>query len=225
MSKASEVVTALGRRGAALFGMYPWQRTRSFYEVFVAEFFLRRSNRTTVSRYLPSFLERFPNIDDLAAADPDDVVIAAHWAGLRTRTAALPAAARLLACRNRWDSLSLRDLPHVGPYAAGAIALYAFSEPNFPIDNNVRRILGRFFGAKTSEEIFNIANYVCEVAYESGGVEFVKRVHFGAIVHGWDTCKARPRCSECELITSCVSAVAVGIELEVLEGHRVATGL
>lgn len=201
-----EVAEALGKLGAARFGQFFWQRAESAYVVFVAEYFLRRSNRTTVSRYLPAFLEKFPTLAGLATAEPNEVVGAAHWAGLRTRTAALPESARAFAGRVCWDAESLRSLPHIGTYAAGAIALYGFDEPVFPMDNNVTRVIGRYLQLTAHEQVTQAANDVRLAALALGGVEHLKRVHFGALVLGWSHCRARPKCVDCDLRSGCKSS-------------------
>jgi adenine-specific DNA glycosylase len=54
--------------GEENYGSYVWQRSQNPDVVFVAEYFLRRSNRTTVERFLPGFLERFPDATTLATS-------------------------------------------------------------------------------------------------------------------------------------------------------------
>src|SRR5690606_38187627 len=80
--------------------------------------------------------------------DPKAVAAAAHWAGLTTRTMRLPEIARGLASKRSWTAEELLELPHIGRYAAEGIALYEFDEPHFPVDNNVRRVVGRYLSVE-----------------------------------------------------------------------------
>ena len=180
-----------------------WHYSDSPYVVLVAEFFLRRTNRTTVSRCLPAFFKRFPGADSLACASPEDVVAEASWAGLRRRTSHLPEVARAFLSKPEWSAATLAELPHIGPYAAGAIALYGFGEPNFPIDNNVKRVLSRFLSLETEDAIAAHAQRVCDTALCIGGIEAVQAAHRGALALGWDSCRVVPRCHGCPLRDRC----------------------
>lgn len=184
-------------------GRYFWHRSASPYVVLVAEFFLRRTNRVTVSRYLPSFLQRFPTSESLACADPAVVVEAASWAGLRKRTSHLPEVVRQFDAREWWDAAALRELPYIGRYAAEAIALYGFGTPVFPVDNNVRRLFHRCLEMVSEPIVQNLAASVCSQALASGGIADVRAAHLGALALGWETCRTPPKCPVCPLRANC----------------------
>src|SRR5690606_35219818 len=93
-------------------------------------------------------------------------------------------------------------------------------EPTFPIDNNVRRVLGRYFGATSEPHISALASESRDAARESGGTHFVRDVHFGVIVHGWEVCRARPKCGACELKGRCAWAAAARSVQEEPGGDR-----
>jgi A/G-specific adenine glycosylase len=193
--------------GEERYGSYVWQRSQDPYVVFVAEYFLRRSNRTTVERFLPSFLERFPDARSLAEADIELVLAQARWAGMRTRTTSLPAAVAEFTALERPTVDSLEQIPHVGPYAARAVALYAFGEPVFPVDGNVTRVLPRFLGLAEHEQVDEAAIAVANEAQRMGGTTAVKHAHMGALTVGWVTCRVRRRCSACRLAAGCLGAL------------------
>ncbi len=100
---------------------------------------------TTVLPYYAAFLERWPTLDDLAAADLDEVLKA--WAGLGyyRRARALHACAQAARAVGGLpgDAAALRALPGIGPYTAGAIASIAFGLPEPAVDGNVERVLSR----------------------------------------------------------------------------------
>ncbi len=58
----------------------PWQHTRDPYRVWLSEVMLQQTQVSTVLTYYPRFLARFPDVQALAAAAPDEVM--ALWAGL-----------------------------------------------------------------------------------------------------------------------------------------------
>jgi A/G-specific adenine glycosylase len=195
--------------GCANFGMYAWQQAQDPYVVFVAEYFLRRSNRTTVQRFLPRFLERFPDAASLAKTEPEVVAEVACWAGMRTRTMNLPTAVAAFASLARPTVPALEQISHVGPYAARAIALYAFGQPVFPVDGNATRVLTRFLNLSDTEQVGLAANAVVDAARKFGSHDAVKYAHSGALTVGWVACRVQRRCGVCPLVSGCGSALAV----------------
>lgn len=196
----------LGAAGRRELGRYMWHEGDEYVR-FLAEFFLRRSNRSTVQRHLLGFLDTFPSFEDLADADPEDVVAAARWAGLRKRVARLPEVAREFLSRETWSSDDLEHLPHLGRYASQGIALYVLDQPAFPVDNNVRRVVGRYLGLKSEEEVLGAAAVIVERVMTEGGVGLLKDVHRGALALGWRPCARKPRCEACPLACACDHAL------------------
>lgn len=194
----------LAERGRAERGRYMWH-TADRYVRFLAEFFLRRSNRSTVQRFLPAFVEAIPDFEALASADPAKVVELAWWAGLRRRVAALPDIASRFYSQESWTAAELLELPHIGAYAAQGIGLYVFGEATFPIDNNVRRVVGRYLGTRSDEELVSATEGLTEFAMRTYGIDGVRDVHRGVLALGWEACTSRPRCSLCPLAATCAS--------------------
>lgn len=58
----------------------PWQQQRTPYRVWLSEIMLQQTQVATVLGYYQRFLERFPDVQTLAAAPQDDVL--ALWSGL-----------------------------------------------------------------------------------------------------------------------------------------------
>lgn len=203
--RVAQLVKSLAHIGTRFEGRYFWHETRDPYVLFLAEFFLRRSNRTTVERYLPEFLNRFPDPSSLAAAKPDEIVTAAAWAGLRKRTGRLPYIISRFMERDHWTAVELRTLPHIGAYAAEGIALYVFDEPAFPIDNNVRRVVGRSLGLADESSLQEAVESIVMDCLTEGNQRLLRHVHMGALALGWNHCRSVPRCSGCPLFDMCDS--------------------
>jgi len=187
---------------------YPWRQPgRSAYEVLVAELLLKRTTATAAARVYEGFLVRFPSLESLAAAHQDDLEAALASVGLhRQRARALRELAAFVL--QRWggdmpkDMDQLLSVPHLGPYAAGAIRSFAFGRPAAIVDSNVERIMRRAF----QDSMPNSTNLalVREVAERLLPVEKHREFNLGLLDLGALVCRyVRPRCGDCPLLGSC----------------------
>ncbi len=127
----------------------PWRDTRDPYKVLVSEVMLQQ---TQVSRVLPKyeeFLHEFPDLDALADASQARLLHVWQGLGYWNRATRLRGAARMIV--NEFggvfpqDPTTLRTLPGVGPYTAGAVACFAFGSIEPFLDTNIRRVYLFFF--------------------------------------------------------------------------------
>jgi A/G-specific adenine glycosylase len=134
----------------------PWRvvpgETPDPYRVWLSEIMLQQTTVKTVAPYYARFLERFPTVEELAAASLDDVLRA--WAGLGyyARGRNLHACAQAVVARHggRFPATEaeLSELPGIGPYTAAAVAAIAFDRPATPVDGNVERVVTRLFAVE-----------------------------------------------------------------------------
>jgi A/G-specific adenine glycosylase len=125
----------------------PWQGTRDPYRVWLSEVMLQQTQVSTVLDYYPRFLDRFPHVRALAAAEQGEVL--ALWSGLGyySRARNLHRCAQAVVADhggefpNTWDEL--QTLPGIGASTAAAIAAFCFGERVSIVDGNVRRVLSR----------------------------------------------------------------------------------
>jgi A/G-specific adenine glycosylase len=140
----------------------PWRRRRDPYRVLVSEVMLQQ---TQVPRVVPRFeawMERWPTVEALAAAGPDEVICAWQGLGFNRRAVALHRAARIVA-EHGWPD-DLTELPGVGPYTADAIRRFAWNEPVLPRETNVLRVIertGTEFGPAAAEALMDLGREVC----------------------------------------------------------------
>ncbi len=125
-------------------GMEPPQA----YRVWLAEVMLQQTTTTAVAPYYAKFLDRWPTVAALAAADDGDVMAA--WAGLGyyARARNLLACARAVMAMGGGFPASeaeLRRLPGLGAYTAASIAAIAFGEASTVVDANVERVVARLY--------------------------------------------------------------------------------
>ena len=117
------------------------------YHVWLSEVMLQQTQVATVGEYYLKFLSLWPSIDDLAAADGEDVMKA--WAGLGyySRARNLKKCAEVVAFDHDGKfpqtAESLKTLPGIGDYTSAAIAAIAFREPVAVVDGNIERVITR----------------------------------------------------------------------------------
>ena len=58
----------------------PWRHTSDPYSIWVSEIMLQQTQVVTVERYYHRFLDRFPDVQSLASASEEDVLLL--WEGL-----------------------------------------------------------------------------------------------------------------------------------------------
>jgi len=187
----------------------PWRATRDPYRVAVSEFMLQQTQVTRVLEYYPRFLRRFPTLAALARARPAAVREAWDGLGYYRRAEHLHRLARTVVRDHAGaipdDPGALEALPGVGRYTAGAIAAFAYERRAAAVDTNVRRVLGRVFGADrrtggpADRGIWKLAEGLLPrsrpVAWEFNQA----LMDLGARI-----CVARrPRCAECPVRTAC----------------------
>jgi len=108
---------------------------------------LQQTTVATVGPYYEKFLNKWPQLKDLAQASLDDVLTA--WAGLgyysRARNLHKCAGVVMAEHRGRFPETEaeLLTLPGIGPYTAAAIAAIAFDRPANVVDGNVERVMAR----------------------------------------------------------------------------------
>lgn len=209
----------------------PWRAAgadgrRDPYHALVAETMLQQTQVSRVVERFAAFLARFPTAADLARADEHEVL--ALWSGLGyyRRARGLHAAARCIAEMGGavpGDAPTLRTLPGVGRYTAGAIASIVFGEPEPIVDGNVTRVLMRLEGrdedprsAGAVRACWERAGALARAAHRSRargvsvGVFNEGLMELGALV-----CTPRaPACGQCPLAGEC-SARRAGRQSEI----------
>lgn len=182
----------------------PW-RGADPYAVWVSEVMLQQTRVEAVIPYYNRWLERFPTLDALAEADVDDILKAWEGLGYYSRARNLHRAARLVRERHRGtlpaDPATLRRLPGIGEYTAGAVASIAFGVAAPAIDGNARRVLARLMDLPTPST-GELRRYAAELVDPDRPGEFNQALmELGATI-----CTPRtPACNGCPLTDLCVA--------------------
>ena len=175
--------------------------------------------QTQVSRVLDfyaNFIERFPDLETLAAARESQVV--AQWRGLGyyARARNLHRLARRVVREEAHvyggalpaTPAALRALPGVGAYTAGAVASFAYEQRAALVDTNVARVLRRVFAprlnpkrARDLKRIWAIAEAVLPRTGRAAWTHNQALMELGALI-----CTARvKRCGQCPVRGRCKS--------------------
>lgn len=132
----------------------PWRaapgEARDPYRIWLSEVMLQQTTVAAVGPRYARFLQRFPTVGALAAADWAEV--AEEWAGLGyyARARNLHACAKAVAAAGGFprNTGGLAALPGIGPYTAAAVGAIAFDAPVVPVDGNVERVMARIHGVE-----------------------------------------------------------------------------
>jgi A/G-specific adenine glycosylase len=193
-----------GRNGRSL----PWRETRDPYRVLVSEAMLQQTQVSRVLDYYDRFLRRFPTLDALAKAAPKRVRESWEGLGYYARARNLHALAKQVD-ELPGDVESLRALPGIGRYTAGAVASFAFERREPLIDTNVARVLRRVFAPRADfkttrgqKKLWAIAGDILPASGKATWAHNQALMELGALV-----CTARvAKCSECPVRSYCRSA-------------------
>ena len=174
------------------------------YRVWLSEVMLQQTTVAAVKPYFEAFTERWPTIEDLAAA-PEEEVMAA-WAGLGyySRARNLVKASRAIAEMGAFPRTEgeLRNLPGLGAYTAAAVAAIAFGQRAVVVDANVERVVSRLFAIEEPlpSSRKRIRERADEITPEKRAGDFAQAMmDLGATI-----CTSRdPKCLLCPLSADC----------------------
>ncbi|KAG8764165.1 hypothetical protein FRC11_003021 [Ceratobasidium sp. 423] len=191
------------------------ERGQRAYEVLVSEIMLQQTQVATVIPYYNRWLEKFPTLETLAAAELADVH--ALWKGLGyyRRAGFLLAAAKKV--RDEYEGhipedikVMQKEVPGMGRYTAGT------SDPTDPLDGNVQRLLSRalaLYANPKSKQALDILWGAATVLVEApintnadsaGGLP--GNINQALIELGSTVCRpAAPSCGECPLGAGCAA--------------------
>src|SRR5262249_3342355 len=128
----------------------PWRSNRDPYRIWVSEIMLQQTQVATVIPFFERFLQAFPTLADLAAADQQEVLRLWEGLGYYRRARDLHRAAQRIMAeyggRIPREPAILRTLPGIGRYTMGAILSQAFDQRLPILEANSQRVLSRLFG-------------------------------------------------------------------------------
>ena len=134
---------------------FPWRKTKNPYYILVAEILLQQTDAAKVAKEYSSFIKTFPKPRRLARASKSSVRRFISQLGLDYRVNRLISLARELEDKFNGTVPNTREellkLPGIGAYMASAMLASAYDKRVAVLDTNIIRILGRFFGIRSSK--------------------------------------------------------------------------
>ena len=185
----------------------PWRTRPTPYRTAVAEFMCQQTRIATVIPYYQRWMRAFTNWSRLARSTPARVL--RMWEGLgyyrraRSLHSLAKAVLRLPGKDLPSETETLRSLPGIGDYTAGAIASIAFGRPASAFDGNVARVLGRLAARRGHAPAWPVLRDLAGrlVPRKNPGLHNQALMELGALV-----CLPKvPRCSTCPLRVQCPS--------------------
>lgn len=188
----------------------PWRLTYNPYHVWLSEIMLQQTQMERGVNYFLKWIERFPDVGDVAIAEEEEILKMWEGLGYYARARNLHKAAKEIVdtyhgkvpCQYR----ELLALPGVGPYTAAAIASIACGI-NIPVvDANVTRIYTRIFdidGSPKEKEIHTRIEGIAHKLLPEGKARYWNQalMDLGGLV-----CLPRsPQCGMCPVQSTCLS--------------------
>jgi A/G-specific adenine glycosylase len=188
----------------------PWRDDPQPYYVWLSEVMLQQTQVETVIPYFQRFVQAFPDVQALAAAEQQTVLKRWEGLGYYARARHLHKAAQAVVEQYNGELPQnvhdLQKLPGFGPYTAAAVSSIAFDQPVPVVDGNVLRVGCRFWGIATdirhprarTELQSRLQPFVSAM---SPGVFNQALMELGALI-----CRPQsPRCHGCPLAADCVA--------------------
>ena len=207
----------------------PWRETDDPYKIWISEIILQQTRVAQGMEYYHRLVTRFPDIQSLADANEDEVLL--YWQGLgyysRARNMHKAAqlmkdheifhqAMRLLGDKARGKEIfaALKSMPGVGDYTAGAIASFAFDLPYPALDGNVYRVLSRLYDCEIAFDTTQGKKHFRKLAEDLLDREQPRLFNSAIMELGALVClPTKPMCDECPLRTWCKALTNNTVEL------------
>jgi A/G-specific adenine glycosylase len=202
----------------------PWRETRQPYAIWVSEIILQQTRVAQGLDYYNRFMQRFPDVEALASASEDEVMLAWQGLGYYSRARHLHAAARQIMAEGGEFPRTyegVRALSGVGDYTAAAICSFAYNLPVAVVDGNVYRVLSRYLGIEAPIDTAAGKRQVTEAAGllidASRPADYNQAImDFGAM----QCTPASPDCLRCPLADSCAALAADKVDQLPVKSRR-----
>lgn len=207
----------------------PWRETTNPYHIFLSELMLQQTQVSRGLIYFDQFTKKFPNWEALAKAKRSDVLKVWSGLGYNRRAIFIHEAAKQIVEGGVPDSQSAwLKIKGVGKYTAAALTVFSLRKKAYPVDTNIRRVIGRVFLKKYFAQIKDDAKVeqVMERLMDAKPFHDIPQALFDLSTA---YCQPKPACLMCPLADLCPSADAfmsgkVKIEKQKKAKEKIETG-
>jgi A/G-specific adenine glycosylase len=189
---------------------YPWRQTSDPYRVWLSEILLQQTRIPVALRYYEKILQSFPSLESLVDAREEKFLSLWSGVGYYSRARNMLRCAREIHERFGGkfpdDYDSLRSLPGIGRYTAGALRNICFERLTPAIDGNIGRVLARLTDNRSSMQSSEYVRAV-EKTYTDFASQLKPSEFFQAMMElGERICLPEPRCPKCPVRSFCLAA-------------------
>jgi A/G-specific adenine glycosylase len=188
----------------------PWVNEKDPYKIWISEIILQQTRVVQGLPYYVRFLDTFPNVTALANAPETEVIKCWEGLGYYSRARNLHWSAKYIVNElsgvfpEQYDGIL--KLKGVGPYAAAAIASFAFSLPYAVLDGNVHRVISRIFSVSADITTSNGRKTIQSIADQLLDKESPAKFNQAIMDFGATIClPASPLCDQCVFADHCTS--------------------
>ena len=135
----------------------PWRKNRTLYGTLVSEIMLQQTTVGTVKNHYDRFLQRFPDLESLACATEEELLVAWKGLGYYRRARNLKKIAEHLFLHHQGKfpktALELQEIPGIGPYTSHALVAIGGDRKGLAVDANLERVIARLYGLKIEKGV------------------------------------------------------------------------
>ena len=186
----------------------PWRETKNPYVIWISEIILQQTKVDQGLPYYIKFIEKFPNIHELAKANENVVLKLWQGLGYYSRARNLHFSSKFISNNLNGEFPKTYDelikLKGVGKYTASAISSFAFNEKKAVLDGNVFRVLSRYFGIEDPIDTSTGTKIFENIAFQNLPKKNIDTYNQSIMEFGALHCKpAKPQCDSCPLNNKC----------------------
>ena len=188
----------------------PFRSTKDPYKIWICEIIFQQTRIEQGLNHYHNFINRFPDVETLANADTDEVML--YWKGLGYYSRALnlhKAAQQIMenyqgTFPEKYDDIL--QLKGVGKYTAAAISSICFGAKIPAVDGNFYRVLSRVFADDFDVSNSKAFQYFSELALLIMPEKQAGPFNEAMMDLGSEICKPRnPKCEICPLNKDCLA--------------------
>lgn len=195
----------------------PFRNTKNPYKIWICEIVFQQTKIAQGLQHYLRFTERFPNVETLANAHIDEVLL--YWKGLGYYSRAMnvhKAAKQIMEDFNGVFPSEYKDivqLKGVGKYTAAAVSSICFGGHYPAVDGNFYRVLSRLFADDFDISNTNAFAYFSELALRIMPPDRAGDFNQAMMDLGSDVCKPKnPICMYCPINEDCIAYLIGNIE-------------
>ncbi|MBU4538457.1 MAG: A/G-specific adenine glycosylase [Weeksellaceae bacterium] len=188
----------------------PFRNTNDPYKIWICEIIFQQTRIEQGLNHYNNFIKRFPDVETLANAENDEVLL--YWKGLGYYSRALNLHKASLQIVHEFkgefpeDYDDILKLKGVGKYTAAAISSICFGAKIPAVDGNFYRVLSRVFADDFDISSSKAFNYFAELALRMMPANEAGNFNEAMMDLGSEICKPKnPKCEICPLNKDCLA--------------------